>query len=143
MTHCRQQIRDAAVALILANGVVGQCSAGRIRPHDRFDGLRINVYTDTEQVREKSPAAFQERVLDLYIEILTRSDRNYLDDLDGAAVQVETIFQHGVLPGGNRVDLIRSFVDRGDRDDTRHLAAMTLVFGVTYFTMKNDPENFA
>lgn len=142
MTHARQQIRNAIVALIITDGVVGtRCYPSRIRPHTDLSEVRANVFTNSEAVRLADISGTQERNLEVIVELITRADADFDDDLDAAAVRVEKALYNNQSTVADTVTLTGSRLFAGSESEgTKHLAGLQLTFSVLYTTHASDPE---
>ena len=143
MAHVKQQVRTAALALLQAALPLDSIVAGRVRPVDRDRTVSIGLYTPGEQVAEDGSGGEQTRLIRLRIDIATKGDEaEALDRLDGRQTSIEQAFANDPDLGG----LAAAVEFRGSDmapmliEGERPFSVMSMLFDVTLYTVKTDPE---
>ena len=142
--HVRQQIRDAALALLKNNTTAGSyVRLADAIATDQQDLPAIVIYTKEEQagLEEATMGATrsQQRELQLIIEIQARGT-NVQNSLDAIAAQVEPLMSADRTIGGLAKD---SWLDDSssdfDGDGDQFIATLALLYQVDYRTVEGAP----
>jgi hypothetical protein len=142
MSHVRQQIREAAAALVTGLATTStRVFQSRIYPLRDADLPCLLVMTDDEDINSDgiSSPALQDRTLRLVIKVVAKANANLDDALDSIAAEVETAIGSTTFSGKAKSCLLESInVDMSDELE-KPSGTAALNFRVNYFTATGAP----
>jgi hypothetical protein len=144
MTHARDQIRDAVLAVVTGLATTKKNAfASRVHPVNDNELPCVLVFTRneiSEPVTMSAPRRIQ-RTLTVMIEGYVKSVNGYEDKLDKIAVEVETAIYNSTSLKATLRDIFLSGTEiklLGEAD--KPVAVVSMSFTAKYHTLENDPQ---
>lgn len=144
MIHARQQIREAAAALVTGLATSGtRVYQNRLHPLADANLPCLLVNTDGEEIEHLSigAPAILERVLDLSVHCIAKAASNLDDTLDTMLAEVEAVLGvPGVMPALIKsIDLKKIRIEMEDGRESP-VGVATLDYRIAYITASNAPQ---
>ena len=144
MAHVRRQIRDKVASILRTNVslVKKRVYTTRVHPLNEDNLPAISVYTGSELVQRLNAGVTDvSRDLTLDIDIYVRETRNFDDDVDAIAVQIEeALADNFTLAGLVKYSVLTSTEIRFDGEADQILGVAKMTYSIRYVTALNDVE---
>ena len=144
MAHVRRQIRDKVASILSTNVtlVKRRVYTTRVHPLNEENLHAISVYTGSELVQRLNAGVTDiSRDLTLDIDIYVRETRNFDDDVDAIAVQIEEAMAGNfTLDSLVKSSVLTSTEIRFDGEADQILGVAKMTYSIRYVTALNDVE---
>lgn len=143
-SHVRQQIREAAGALLTGLATTGaRVYQSRVRPLSEAELPALRIYTDGDETETLSldRPAVQDRTVRLRVEAVTRAADNLDDTLDAICKEVEAAIGNNPTLSGTARECVYSGTEidmQANGDRVAGVARMN--FAASVQTMSNAPD---
>lgn len=144
MAHVRQQIREAAAALLTGLATSGErVYQNRLHPLADANLPCLLINTDSEEIERLniSAPADMERVLELSVRCVAKATANLDDALDTMLAEVETVLgSAGVMPTLIKsIEMKSLHIEMADGKESP-VGVATMDYRITYITASNAPS---
>lgn len=140
--HVRQQIREAAAALLTGLATTGaRVFQSRLRPLRDADLPCLLINTDDEEIETQgiSANALQERTLTLSIRAVAKQSDALDAELDTLLAEIETALGNSTLGGKAESILLASIRIEMNDEIEKPVGIATAQYRVTYYTATGTP----